>query len=173
MKYLLVLIFLTSCAAILDRNAMIDSDIVFRGGTHGTKSWDDKLVFDRYSWYKEINMVYDISIAELELDSPFRKWLGEELLRAGKCDRLFIGLFYAKNGAPTNTASFIQQFRESNLEDLVLLDFKKQFEAHEGFRDWRLSRHKLVGLCGRSNSRYPVQIKVPGFKDREILKVLK
>lgn len=173
MKYLVILVFLSSCAAILDRNAVITSDIVFRGGTHGKKSWDEKLIFDRTSWYKEVNMVYDISIAEIEPESPFRKWLGGEALRAGKCDRLFIGLFYAQSGAPTNTASFIQQFREANLEDLVLLDFQKQFEAHEGFRDWRLSRHKLVGLCARSNSRFPVAIEVPGFKDRELIKVLK
>ena len=173
MKFLVVIFFLSSCAAFLDRNATIDSDIVFSGGSYGNKIWNDSLTFDRLSWYKEINMIYDISIAELKFDSPFRKWLGEETLRAAKCDRLFIGLIYTKNGAPVSTANFIQQFRNSDIEDIVLTDFQREFESHAGYRDWRLSRHKLVGLCARSNSRFPVVVKVPGFTDQKILNVLK
>lgn len=170
MRFLLFLIILCSCSNMLKRNTTMQSDIVFRGGQYKDKSWSERLLFKRESWYKEINMVYDFSYSKLTQESPFWDWLGSAKLVAGKCDQFYVTLLYVKRNSELTTAAFLEQFEQAGYEQIVINDFAKEMTAHTGFGDWRLSRHKVVGLCGKADTKNPVLVQAPGFADIKLLK---
>lgn len=158
------LIFLcVSCAGVLKRNVVTHSDIVFRGGTFHDQRWEEELVFRRVSWFDEITMLYDFAYARIDENNPFVSWLGKERLSIAECDQFYAVLIYTKRNSVANTSFLKDQFTRAGYDEMILVDFADEVRSHQGFKDWRLSQHKILGLCRRAEAKSPISLHLPGF----------
>lgn len=170
MKYILILL-LVSCSSVFKRSSVMESDVVIKGGTYHDKKWDEELVFKRVSWFDEVTMAYDFLYAKLNEDNPFRNWLGKERMGVAKCSDFYAVLVYTKRNSIVNRTALIQQFVQKGYEEMVLVDFSHELQAHQGFRDWRLTDHKIMGICAKPQAQKPVEIEMPGFRNVKVFEL--
>lgn len=169
MKYLLLsLVFIiSSCAVYKTRRAFSESDLSLKGGVFEDKEWNTNLDFRRFSWYKDATMANEILIAKLDGKSPFANWMGAARLHVSKCDQFYIGLLYSDVNAEQGNPFLESEIEKSGIELITILDFKKELNAHQNYRDWHLTRHKVYGLCA-SRTAEALKITLPGFGTQEI-----
>lgn len=169
MKYFVWITLFVGCAGFLQQKQVINSDISLQGGVYHEKSWDDELKFKRVSWYDQATMLYDIIYTKLDESSPFVNWMGSDRLTVSTCKTFWIALVYAKRNGLLNASGISQQITKAGYRDVIILDFAREFKSHQGFKDWRLSQHRIIGLCSNSEDDRPVELSLPGYTPQEVL----
>jgi hypothetical protein len=162
---LLMLIFIVgSCAMNRARKNIAYSDISINGGVYNNKDWRDKLSFKRTSWFREASMDYDILFHKLDKTSSFASWMGSDQKYLTDCHEFYVALVYADINAPNGTPFLVNQIDSIGVKKVGIQDFKENLKAHENFRDWRLTQHKVVGFCRPESLKEDIVISIPGFK---------
>lgn len=171
---LIILLFVSSCA-VGPSNRINQTEINISGGNYKRKSWDDTLYFKRTSWYIGAIMAYDLWIAKVDKNSPFRYWLESNKEDYASCSEFYIGLIYSDNGSILldleSPASIRKQISELGFEIVSTPQFRMYLAAHTVFQQWQLKRHKISGFCYKKMAGAPkeIPISLPGFKTINIL----
>jgi hypothetical protein len=161
---LFIFLFLSGCSTGKTRRPIYKSEVVFSSGNFEDKSWDDSLKFKRFSWFKDATLTHEILISSLTTKSAFSSWMGTDKLHLSRCSDFKIALIYSDINYSQGTSFLISELKKSGLKDVSLLDFSHQLKAHQNFGDWKLLRHKIIGLCNEGTVSKKIDVSIPGFQ---------
>lgn len=165
---ILILASLISCAN-LSKNFVKKGEFTLRGGVFQNLKWNDSLVFDRYSWFHEATLLYDIMITKIDQKSPFYDWLSkDEKERLGKCDASYIAISYSLDSGKISKKMMENDAKRSGYQRISLTHFKQQFKAHAD--EFSAEFYDIAGLCYRGDlrNRENILIRFPGFNEVSI-----
>lgn len=158
-----LMLLTASCSSFQARKAITESEIIFHNGTYQNNSWDDDLVFTRYSWFHDATMDQDILVAKIDNESSFNKWLGKDLLRLRDCSGIYIVLSYDREGNSGIVTSIDKKIRGEGGRSIEIVGFKQELKSHQNYADWNLKNHKFQGFCAL-NSSLSVSLDLPGYR---------
>jgi hypothetical protein len=167
----LILVFVTvSCSTNTTRRPIFKSEVTISGGNYNGESWDEKIKFNRTSWFKDASVSHEILIAKLTGESKFSNWMGTDKLQLSSCQEFQVALLYADSSSSQGTGYLLAQLTSGGFQQVSILDFSQEIKAHQNFKDWKLARHKVYGLClkdGKGNKA--IEVSIPGFKRIKVL----
>lgn len=161
-----IILGLTGCSN-LSKNQIQDGELLVRNGTYSDKIWKETLKFDRYSWYHELTLQFDVMVARFNQDSPFNYWLSkDELNWLNKCSDARIVLTYALDSKLISNALINEQFSNSGYEHFDLSQFKKYLVQHPDSELNSLKLYKVLGLCKKAKDSKSLIINIPGYSEK-------
>lgn len=164
--FLLSALLLTGCSN-LTKNYVKDGKFHVKSGTAYEKVWNDKLVFDRTSWYHELTMQFDLLTVDLKPTSPFYNWLSKnEQEQASKCRDFKIGLAYSLDTVILPYSHLNAQLEEAGFQKIELIEFKKQLVQHPDSEMYSLNLYKVFGMCRAISSSKPLILNFPGYTEK-------
>lgn len=167
-SYVLIILFTISCSnySSLSRNLIQKGNGVIKGGTNGLEEWKVNLPLERYSWFFELSMYYDLYFGKISKDSPFRKWFStNELERLDSCVDHFMALSYQIDSNKLSINEFKRQMEEQNYKELIFPNFSRQLSLHPDYLSYSFSSYKTHFFCRESLKKGPIMINFPGFKE--------
>ena len=168
LSFILFISLLSSCSINQTRRPIKTSEVIINGGNYKDNSWDEKLIFNRTSWYEGINLVNEILLAEMGPKSKFALWMGADRLKLASCSRFKVVLLYSSTSTRQTNASLALQIQRNGVEIVDILDFTYQLQAHQNFYDWKLGHHRIKGLCIKDSAKTDIEIALPGFLSKII-----
>ncbi len=158
----LVCLFL-GCSS-LNRNKVARGSVNFQGGISHSQEWSESLNFKRYSWFKELTLVFDLLVAPLPLDSPFYHWaLPGEKSALQSCHKALIVLNYNQGHPRATQGIFVQQMEKSGYSKMGLPNFSRHLKMHPAYSESGLQLYRAYALCAKSEP-LPSNIHFPGFR---------
>jgi hypothetical protein len=168
--FTLILILVSiSCSTNGTRRPIHQSEITLSGGSYGGESWKEKIKFNRISWFRDANLSHEVLTAKLTGNSKFSNWMGSDKLQLSSCQEFQIALLYADVNSTLGTSYLLSQLTKGGYNQISILDFSQEIKSHPNYKDWKLNRHKVYGLClkdGKGNNS--VEIAIPGFKNTKV-----
>src|SRR5690606_675912 len=168
----LLLLVVASCASHESFNQTGTGEVLFRGGTHRLKSWNEDLVCKRMSWYHGITLYYDALLWKASPHSNFSLWFSDaEKEYFGKCESVLVTAGYSADPLKISHVNFREQMKLNGYDDVVINSFAKYLKTHPSAPDWKLHNYRVMGYCKRSPSSMGSSnliINFPGFKQLEI-----
>lgn len=150
----------------LSKNMTKSGTYVVRNGAYADKMWKENLVFERYSWYQEMSLQYDVMIAKLDANSSFNFWFSaDELKDANDCADFRVVLLYTLDSKKIAHSSFFEQAESSNFLRLDVQAFKKQLLMHPDSSENSLNLYQVYGLCKKTKDLKPIVINFPSFQE--------
>ena len=165
-------IIAVSCST-LSRNQVKTGHLTLKGGVHHSQSWSDRLTFKRYSWFKELSLIFDLLIAPIERKSPFYAWFSSsEKERLARCPQALLYLTYAQDSKKIGRNHFLQQMEEFGYSRMALTSFTRHLRMHPNYYDLGLKSYRVAGLClDRVDTPFKgenIVIRFPGFYQTEL-----
>lgn len=153
----------------MDTNQVRQSTSVIKGGQSGNATWNDSLKIKRTSWFHKANLLYEINIAQVPLDSPFLGWLDvNERSITKKCKQILwvIDYYYDLRRAQPNYVKNL--LSESGYVDLAVPNFNKNFLNHPDTGSFSNKSYKMQLFCNESKVYSGITATIPGFKQESI-----
>lgn len=171
MKIFLLLIsftLLTSCSN-LSKNFVKTGEFELRSGKANDKEWDDDLLFKRFSWYKELTLVFDLLIVKVDENSPYYNWFSEGEKKAmKKCKQSYVAVSYFQDGRRISVKDMYNQFEALSHSRFAMPGFRANLKMHPDYEILRLQLYKVDGFCQESFQDNPLKLAFPGFNSVEI-----
>lgn len=165
---LLIIFNLFSCSN-LSKNTIESGTLPIKNGVFETKTWNDVLVFDRYSWYRELTLSFEFLIAEIPPQSGFNFWFSKDELSAiNKCNDARIVMAYSLDTKSIPYSELNQQLEYNGFSKIELIDFKKNLLAHPDSTQNSLKLYHIFGICRKSKDLGPIKISFPGFSEKTL-----
>lgn len=166
MNYLLQLFFiltLISCSSTT-KNMVQTGDLTLVGGIYEDKTWADKLVLKRVSWFKELTLQYDILYADLKKEeTPFYLWFSDkEKDKLKSCDAAYLYLNYTLDDRKVDHKDVLKQLEKKGYSVVDIPVFAKQLKMHPNYEYLSLQVYKSQAICGPKFSE-STKVTVPGF----------
>lgn len=175
MKKLIIVMLVFSvfgCSSLNNVNQIAESTLVLKDGRYKNKTWNESLVFTRYSWYKGASMNYDLQVAFLDRNSPFNNWLGQsEREQLKDCEKIYIALVYASinNQSTNSTSTILNNFDVVGLKKFSIPIFSANLKSHYYYQQWNLTNYQIYGFCKDANLSF-VEVSLPNYSSIEIMK---
>jgi len=135
------------------------------GGRFGNLSWNDDLNFDRHSWFKELNMYFDILSTRFEPKSGFKHWLSvSEINSLRDCKSSGILLYFDSDNPITSSTDFKNQLKNQGLEVIESNNFKKYLISHPDVLNLGLVDYSINLICN-NGSKSLFTVIFPGFRE--------
>lgn len=170
--FVLVFLFVSSCAAYKSYNQTTTGRVTLRGGNYKSVMWDDTLTFKRMSWYHGMTLYYDALVYKADADSPFSNWFSpSEKEFFSKCESLIVAVNYSASPDRISHVNFREQMKLNGYDDVVLNSFATYLRTHPNAQDWRVFNYKIMGYCKRapsSLSKDALTINFPSFKELDL-----
>lgn len=169
---LILLLLLAGCASYKSHNQTTTGKVVLRGGIYQKETWDEKLVFNRMSWYYGMTLFFDALIYKVDPRSPFSKWFSEQEKEFfTKCENVLVTVAYSADPSKISHVNFREQMKLNGYDDIVLNNFAAYLKTHPSAQEWRMLNYKVMGYCKRTPSRLNtanIGINFPSFKYLEV-----
>lgn len=165
--FLVFLVLLSSCAN-MSRNRVRTEDFSIRGGKFANQTWNDRLTFDRTSWYAELTLVYDLLLTQLTPQSPFWAWLSNtEKETIQSCANHYIVLAYSQDNKKISHSSFKVYASDAGYRSFALPNFKNYLELHPDYAQNSFHLYQVFGLClePEKAKRDEIAIQFPNFNE--------
>lgn len=161
-----ILLPLLSCAN-LSKNTIYQGTFVILNGQFQDKSWDEKWVFKRSSWYFELTMYFEVFVGQLAEQSSFNNWLSDlERALLSQCNEKYVVMSYALDPDRISERSFMIQMEKLGMSQIILPDFSKQVRMHPDFERLGLREHNVYFLCRKGpGSGQELKASFHSFKD--------
>jgi len=158
----------SSCASV-DTNLVKRSTHVIKGGQSGDTSWKDILNVRRTSWFYKTDLLYEISIADVSLDSPFIAWFDKgERESVKSCKQLLWVVDYAYDSRRVQQNYVKNLLSESGYVDIAVPHFEKNFLNHPDSGTLSNKNYKMKLFCHESQKFSGIAATIPGFKQESI-----
>lgn len=165
---ILLLLLLSSCASI-DTNLVKRSTLTVKGGQTANISWGESLQIRRISWLHKANLLYEINIADIPLNSPFMEWFDKgELSSVKNCKQLLWVVDYAYDTRRVQLNYVKNLLSESGYVDLAAPHFHKNFLNHPDTGSISNQNYKMKLFCHESKKFSGIEATIPGFKQESI-----
>ncbi len=162
--FLALLVLAILACGHLNQNFVKKGIFSFDGGKYKGQTWSDQLTFDRYTWYRQISMMYDLLWYKVDPTSPFYVWFSDnEKQKISECARFYVTVIYsyvANNGGISHR-EFYDQMALNQLEEYALVDFNRELRSHPEYTRWVMKSHKVTGFCDRGTTNEPILIQFP------------
>lgn len=162
-----ILVLFGSCSN-LSKNFSKKGEFVLRGGTFQNSQWNKTLEFDRYSWFHEVTMVYDLIVARVDPRSPFYDWFSTaEKGTLANCSDSYLVVDYALDADRISKKMVENDAKRAGYEKIALNSFKSHLSLHPDVEALSLQLYDVYGFCykGELSSREKVIVRFPGFKE--------
>ena len=148
-----------------------NGELVITEGRYHNLSWSEDLVFKRTSWYYELSLLYDFLIAEVPINSNYRRWLlPGEAISANNCAKLYIAGVYASRDRRVNSNDIWRAFDTNKLQFTNVNGFYRNLSFSSKFITNSFSSYKFWGICLKNdNEQIPVKFSFPGYTEKQIL----
>lgn len=168
-KITLVFIFLlfSSCSN-LSKNFSKNGDFSLRGGVFQNSKWKDTLIFDRYTWFHEITMLFDLIVTRVDPKSPFHDWFSNyEKKVLAECSDAYIVLDYSLDSEKISKKMVENDAKRAGFEKVSLPNFKNHLKLHPDVEELSLQLYDVSGFCykGEIASREKIIVRFPGFSE--------
>jgi len=163
MRILFIILLLQSCSN-LSNNIVKEGDFSLTGGFHGEKKWNSTLVFNRYSWFHELTLYYDVMIADIDNSSPFYNWFSASEKRIiSACKKKKIVMAYELDSRRVSHFMFEDEVKKVGFDKILTPNFEKSLNLHPDHERQSLQLYKSYVLCG-SKDVEKAQVSFPSFK---------
>lgn len=174
MRYLLliVLFILGACSSAHLDNQIHYGNAHYGGGYGPNGSWNDKLIFQRVTWFSGLNALYEVFATELSEKSPFFAWITPEkqVEVKNKCDSFVLTILH------TDTASlllshgqFIEEMRGNGYREVLTPLLARSVKSHPDFEELHIPEARILGFCrGKSykgEKMKEIRIRLLGFPE--------
>lgn len=150
----------------LSKNMTKTGTFVVRNGNYADKSWKENIMFDRYSWYQEMSLQYDVMMARLAPNSSFNFWFSaDELKEVNECGDFRLVLLYTLDSKRIAHSSFFEQAEAANYQRFEIMTFKKQLIMHPDSTENSLNLYQIYGLCKKTKDLKPIILNFPSFQE--------
>jgi hypothetical protein len=170
-KNLLLIICLSSIFACsnLSKNVVHEGTLPIRNGVFADKTWNENLIFNRYSWSHELNLQFEILIAKYFPQSSFNFWFSKDELNSfNSCTDGRIVLVYSLDTKLISYAKIYDEFEKNGFTRFELVEFKKQLIQHPDSVMNSLKLYHLFGICRKSNALESIKINIPGYLEKNL-----
>lgn len=167
---LIILSFLiNSCSSNLSKNIVEKGTLYVKNGTFSDKVWKENLVFDRYSWYHELTLNFDLMLATVSPQSSFNFWFSkDELDTIIKCADSRVVMAYSMDTKEIPYSTLYAQIENSGFTRFDLFEFKKHLLAHPDASASGLRLYHVFGICKKTKDLKPLIINFPGYSEKLI-----
>jgi hypothetical protein len=153
----------------LSKNMTEEGTFYLSNGTFAEKTWKEDLKFERYSWYQELTMQFDLMVTKISPQSGFNFWFSkDELATLNSCADARVVLAYSHDTKMIPYSSLYDQFDKSGYTRVELLEFKKQLLQHPDSLMGSLRLYHVLGFCKKSTTANQILITFPGYPERPI-----
>lgn len=155
-KKLMMLFFialtLTSCGS-MSKNIVKRGEVSFQGGVYKESRWDDSLDFERYSWFQELSLLFDLLVAKVPSESPFRQWFSssEQTIING-CKDFRVVMTYFLDSSRISETMLWSQAAQAGYERVSLGHFGPYLKLHPQYNRQSFHLYHVEGLCLPKNS---------------------
>ena len=163
----LIQFFLASCGN-LSTNQISRGSFALNNGHFNGQIVETELIFDRFAWFKEASLMYEVRVAPVSEQSPYFQWLSSHSQQnARECSRFYIALLYAKSSRYISHRMVLNQLIEQGAQVQTIPEFWRSLRMHPQFEGEALQRHRVSGLCfrGRNSS---IVLGLPGYPTQVI-----
>lgn len=164
--YSLFCLLIISCSS-QSKNMISTGELVFKSGVYKNHKWDDSLKFERKSWYKEFNMMFDLLYRKIDLNGPFAEWYSNtEKEVINSCSEALLVVSYQLDNKRISYTMFKEQMKNSGFEEFALENFGQNLRLHPDYESLSLSLHKTHGFC-RKGAALDAELRItfPGFSE--------
>lgn len=167
-SHVIFIILFSACASI-DTNQVKRSTHMIKGGQSLDKKWKDSLSVRRTSWFYKADLLYEISIAEVPMDSPFLDWFDRgELSSISRCKQLLWVIDYAYDSRRIDQNYVKNLLSESGYVDIAVPHFYKNFLNHPDTSSLSNRSYKMKLFCHESKRFSGIAATIPGFQQENI-----
>ncbi len=137
---------------------------VLKNGVFADRTWTEHWTFDRYSWYQEMSLFYDLIIAQIPPQSSFNFWFSEaELKDINSCVDFRVAMIYTLDSKKISHTQFYEQMEFANYQRVDLSNFKKHLQLHPDSTEHSLQLYQIYGFCKKTKDRRQIVVNFPGF----------
>lgn len=162
------LLFSSSCAN-LSKNFVKEGSLALRGGVYQSTSWNDRLQFNRTSWFQELTLIFEVLSTDGKEVGPFESWYStQEIQQVRACDKFTVILVYASDSGKISESSFFSELRAQGYERISIPEFGSHLRMHPDFERLALHLYRPYGLCLRQSftaESVPPTLSFPGFRE--------
>ncbi len=169
-NFLIAIIFTASFLMVgcsnLSKNMTKSGTFVVRNGNYADKTWKENLSFERYSWYQEMSLQFDLMITRMNSSSSFNYWFSaDELKQVNECNDFRLVLLYTLDSKRISHSLFFEQAEAANFHRFELMTFKKQLLMHPDSSENSLGLYQVYGLCKKTKDLRPIMVNFPSFQE--------
>lgn len=159
-------LFICSCSN-LSKNIVEDGNFYLNNGTFADKKWNESLRFDRYSWYHEMTLQFDLMITSIPPQSGFNFWFSkDELAELNSCQESRVIFIYSLDTKVISYNNLYDQFEKYGFKKVELFEFKKQLRQHPDANMNALKLYNVMGLCRKKSNTNQIVINFPGYSEK-------
>ena len=140
-----------------------------KGGRFLEKKWQDKIIFKRYSWYKDLSLSFDLLLGEFKKDSGFYSWVSPNIrTKIKKCEKLFISFIYY----PSKHKMFYQlvsnTLDKKGLKKVKLEEVEENLKMHPDLDQFFNHNYINQIFCSKVKKTLEIETQLPGFENVKI-----
>ena len=141
-------LFNFGCSSPLSVNQYVTDQLKITTGMSGKQVWNDSLVFTRASWFQRATLNYEVLLADIPKNSPFRQWFSsQENEYVKNCKQLVVGLNYSYSFAKVPTRNLQDQMRSLGFKEMVSVSFERQIYNHADAARLRAKHYRVHFYC--------------------------
>lgn len=163
---LICILTITGCSS-LSQNFIKTGKLQVNGGVHEKKKWNDSIQFDRYSWFHELTMLYDVLIAEFDPKSPFSNWFSKkQLANISDCSSFKLLMVYTLDSSKVPTRSVLSTLEKHGYRPVSVSNFKESLNLHPDVEKLSLQLYNIYGYCKKLPTKNaPMFVSIPSFPE--------
>lgn len=163
----LFIILTTFGCSNLSKNIVNEGSFYLSNGTMADKTWKEDLNFERYSWYHELTLQFDLMVTRIAPQSGFNFWFSkDELASLNSCKDARIVFAYSLDTKILPYSMLYDQFDRSGYERMELPEFKRQLLQHPDATMNSLRLYHVLGFCNKKQKSSPLVINFPGYSEK-------
>ncbi len=158
---------LTTGCGSLSQNFVKTGKLKLNGGMQEKAKWKDSIIFDRYSWFHELTLMYEVMITEYKLTSPFTNWFSKSQKRAiSECASFKILMIYTIDSAKISKRSAMASLEKNGYRRIAITDFMDSLRLHPDMENLSLQLYDIYGYCKKTPSLgSPIAVNVPSYPE--------
>jgi hypothetical protein len=157
----------------MSKNRVRTGEASFQGGIYKQTEWDDSLQFQRYSWFQELNLLFDLLVAEVPAKSPFRQWFSSsEQTTINGCADFKVVMTYNLDSSRISETMLWSQAADAGYQRVSLSHFGPYLKLHPQYNNQSFHLYRVEGLClprKLSDSGVGFKLNFPNYRQVMVL----
>lgn len=157
--------FLGCSSAYRGENRVQHGELIVTEGVFEDQEWNERLRFNRTSFYRGATLHYDILAARMSPDSSYRYWLEQDGDKLKECREFVVLLLYKNLRSPESHTEVMEQLTSERRTEVSLPSFKRHLEQHPLISQMYYDRYLVKGICDNElGNLQQLKISLAGFK---------